>query len=232
MIIRYPTGLYNPFGRLSNFDNVTWHISSEDPPRSNDVIIKIPIAEELKNLPGVAYERKQRREAFGELIFTINESNRTMTGSATKLYGEGDVLEFQNDDRQDLVMPRGDRVESRHNLNDLDLSSVGLEADDIEQFNLSIYDKKSELERQFLDVRSEISDLETQIQEVQKHINETNKALNAVKVLEDDQLESKILDKRNQYQEQHDDLVNEHTSKSDDLASIVDNLNRIDMVAK
>lgn len=232
MIIRYPTGLYDSFGRLAQSTNITWHISSEDPPRSNNIVIKIPIAEESQDLPGFEYERKTRRQAFGKLIYTINEANRTVAGSIVKLFAEGDVLDFQDDDRADLNIPRSDRLEAQHSLNEIDLEAAGLNSNDIENFNSLIYDKKITLEKQFLVIRAEIHDIETGIQEIQKKINESNKALEAVRILGDKDLGAKIEEKRVTYQDEHDALAKQHNTKTEELAVVVNNLGKIDMVAK
>ena len=75
MIIRYPTGLYNLFGSINDAPNITWHISNNNPPRSNDVIIKIPLSEEIRQAPISSIDRKVRRKAYGDLVYTINEVN-------------------------------------------------------------------------------------------------------------------------------------------------------------
>ena len=232
MIIRYPTGLYNLFGSIENAPNVTWYISNDDPPRSKDVTIKIPPSEEIRQIPTSPVDRKVRRKAYGDLVYTINEVNNRIANSGKKQYGEGDILDFTEDDRDDLSIPRGKRVEYRHDLNELDMESIGLDEKDIEKFNSEVYDKKEELENQYLSIRQDIEDIEINIKETQKKINESDKALSAVKILGDSELENKIIVKKSQYVAKINELTIEHNKKSTQVAAIVDNLFKIDMVAK
>jgi len=233
MIIKYPTGLYNLFGSIKDAPNVTWYISTEAPPRSNDVIIKIPTAEEVRQIPVSNIERKTRRKTYGDLVYTINEVNNSVTNSGKKQYGEGDVLEFSEiEDEESISIPRGKRIEHRHDLNELDMEAIGLNEDDIEKFNSDVYDKKEELEQQYLLIRQEIENIEIDLKDIQKNINESNKALNAVMILEDKELEDKINIKKIEYESQINLLTKQHEEKTQLVASIVDDLNRIDMVAK
>lgn len=232
MIIKYPTGLYNLFESINDAPNITWYISNNAPPRSKDVIIKIPPSEEIRQIPISPIDRKVRRKSYGDLIYSINEVNNKIANSGKKQYGEGDVLDFAEDNRDDLSIPRGKRVEHRHNLNELDMESVGLDEDDVAKFNSGVYDKKEELENQYLLVRQDIEDIEINIKETQKKVNESNKALDAVKILGDFELENKIIIKRSQYIYKITELSVEHDQKSAQVAVIVDDLFKIDTVAK
>ena len=232
MIINYPTGLYNLFGSIEDTSNVTWYISNNEPPRSSDVIIKIPIAEELQPLPVTVINKKVRRQSFGDLVYTINEANNSAAASGKKQYSEGDILDFQEDNRENLGIPRGKRVEFRHNLNELDMESIGLDDEDVERFNSDVYDKKDELEQQYLSKRQDIGNIEIGIQEMQKKINESNKALNAILILDDEDLQKKVEDRKAEYESQMSELVVRHDELVEEVAAIVDNLNKIDMVAK
>jgi len=232
MIISYPTGLYNLFGSLDDSPNVTWYISNNAPPRSNNVITKIPPAEEVRRIPVSDIDKKTRRNVYGDLVYTINEASNSVANSGKKQYGEGDILDFVEDDREVLEIPRGKRIEHRHDLNELDAISIGLDQDDVDKLNSDIYDKKEELEQQYLLIRQDIENIEISIKETQKNINESNKALNAVIILDDEELQNKIEAKKSEYEKEIDDLTDEHKEKSSKLAVIVDNLFKIDMVAK
>jgi len=232
MIIKFPTGLYNSFGSIKNAPNVTWYISNNDPPRSNDVIIKIPPSEEVQPIPSPTIERKTRRLTYGDLVYTISEATNSVAMSGKKTYSEGDILEFRDDDRENLDVPRGKRVEFRHDLNELDMESIGLDDDDIDKFNSDVDDKKTELEEQYLAKRQEIENIEIGIQETQKKINESEKALNAVLVLDDEELQNKIEERKEIYEEQIAVLTQQHADATAEVALIVDDLQKIDMVAK
>lgn len=232
MIIRYPTGLYNLFGSIEDVPNITWYMSSEAPPRSKNVIIKIPTAEETRQAPNSPIERKARRNTYGNLVYTINEVNNSIANSNKKQYGEGDILDFAEiDDKESIDIPRGKRVEHRHNLNELDTEAIGLDKDDIEKFNSDVYDKKEELEEQYRLIRQDVENIEINLEEIQKNINESNKALNAIIILGDKELEDKINTKKTEYELQVDILTKQHKEKTQQVALIVDDLNKIDMVA-
>lgn len=232
MIIHWPTGLYDEYGSLDDAPNVTWYISNNPPPEDNSITIKVPVAEEIRPAPDKIFDNQTRRLSFGNLVYTINEAANTIPGSAVKTYSEGDIIEFSDDDRPDLTMPRNNTVQFRHDLNELDLESVGLDDEEVNEFNLSVSNKKNELEKQFLSIRTEINDIEIKIPETQKKLNESIKALNAANILEDQELIDKITSKRDQYNEELDSLVEQHNEKVEELGVIVDKLNRIDMVAK
>jgi hypothetical protein len=188
MIITSPTGLYKsilPQGTESG--NITYAISTQDPPRSNVRLIIHPIAEILTPAPDKIFDDNERRAQFGELIFTIAQSSRAMPGSNSKLFELGQALDFENSPPEQEIEPSKspDNIEIRHNTNMLDLEGLGLTKDEIAQVTLDSEEKQSELEAEFLAIRTEIQNLDTEITENQKKINETNKAINAVREVYD-----------------------------------------------
>lgn len=230
MIIRYPTGLY---GLSDNDLNVTWHISNNDPPRSNLVTIKIPTSEEVRQIPPLTYDGETRRKTFGELIYTINESNDRIAGSGTKALGEGDILDFPEETEEtEISIPRNNRIERRHDLNVLDLVSAGLDEDEIGDFYKSVNVKKQQLDQEFALIRAQISSMETGIKEIQKKINETTKVIKAVSVLEDEELLDKIIKRKQEYELINSKLIEEHEIKTKELEDVVDQTNEIDTVLK
>jgi hypothetical protein len=229
MIINYPTGLYVG---LNSEDNVTWHISNNEPRRSADAVIRIPFAEEIRPLPLPEFDDQSRRSTYGELIYTINDTSKSQAGSGTKAFAEGDVIDFQDGDAISIGIPRSNRIEFKHNNNQIDLESAGLTEEDIDELNSSAFLKKKELDEEFASLRTFISDIETGIVEVQKNINETNKALSAVSVLGDDELTEKISHKLTEYQDQLNDLTQLHEEKLSELDAVVDQINKLDVVVK
>jgi len=231
MIIRYPTGSYDIFGSLSKASNISWYISSNDPPRSSDVVLKVPIAEESRTLPPPAI-KSIKRGTYGELVYTISTANNTIAASLTKVYGEGDILGFSIPETANVDIPRSENIQLRHDLNEINLSDVGLDSEDVVKFNNSVSVVQTTLEASFLVVRSSISDLEITIQEIQKKINETNKALSAVTIIGDVELQIKIKSKLDSYQSQLNLMVEDHNQKTTELSGIVDDMIQIGMVAK
>ena len=228
MIIKYATGIYNSVNDIDKLNNITWYISSNNPPRSTNVIIKIPTAEEIRETIPERFDRN----IYGDLVYTINQANNTIAHSLTKIYGEGDVLDFNTDTRQGISIPRNNNIEMRHDLNVLDLATAGLNENDINKFNTSVNTKQSELQMQFSVIRSEISDIEIEIKETQKKLNETNKALNALVIIGDVELQQKVTAKKTEYEKQITNLATKHDELNKQLSVVVDNMLKIGMVIK
>lgn len=230
MIINYPTGLYNTFGNLGNQSNITWYISNNIPPRSNSVITKIPVAEELNKKENFVFDNKTRRQTFGNLIFSIEESNDTISGSNIKTFAEGDVLDFDVANESNLQIPRNNKIEFRHNSNEIDYKAMGLNEQEIDDICSTIYDKNNELNEQFIILRQEINDIDVTINELQKNINEVTKAINAIAILDDKDLLDKLNHKKDEYQKNMEELMVSHNEKTTELNMLVDNITSINMV--
>lgn len=184
MILRFPTGLYQDTGQLPEgvaAGNVTFVISNEEPKRSDIVVVQLPVSEEIKPSPAPLYSEADRREAFGELVYTLVESNRTESGSNKKLFGIGDFLEFDTDDIElpDLLgVPR--QVDIQHNTNLIDYADAGLTIEEISEITTSATTKKRELESEIALLQSQVVNLQSAALENQKRINETRKLISAV----------------------------------------------------
>jgi hypothetical protein len=230
MIINYPTGLYDTFNNLENQPNITWYISNNIPPRSKDTVIKIPVAEELQKRKNLAFDDKTRRQTFGNLIFSIEESNNTISESNTKTLAEGDILDFEVADTIDLMIPRNNKIEFRHNSNELNYETMGLNNQEIDDLQSSIFDKNNELNTQFITLRQEITDIEIEISELQKNTNEVTKAINAVTLINDDDLLHKLNIKKTEYKKITEELTLLHNEKTIELGTLVNNITSMNMV--
>lgn len=183
MIIKAPTGLYRSIlPRGTEAGNISYTISSQDPPRPFINISQLPVIEELTPAPDKIFDDETRRNQFGELIFTIAHSNKNIAGSNAKTFSVGEVLAFDIlPPSEELVTVRSpDDVEVQHNTNLLDLSKLGLTDDEIVALAMRSSAKQVELEKLFVNKQNEIKHFEVEIGEVQKTINENNKTLNAV----------------------------------------------------
>lgn len=184
MILRFPSGLYQDAGQLpegTDTGNVTFVISNEEPKRSSIVVVQLPVSEEIKPAPAPLYSELDRREAFGELVYTLVESNRTESGSNKKLFSIGDFLEFSDDDVElpDLLgVPR--QVDIQHNTNLIDYADAGLTVEEISEITISATAKKRELESEVASLQSEVANLQSAALENQKRINEIRKLISAV----------------------------------------------------
>lgn len=185
MILKFPTGLYQDAGQLpkspSDAGNVTFTISNEIPRRSDTLVVQLPVSEEIRPAPSSLYDDNTRREAYGELVYTTVEANRSLAGSNKKIFSIGEFLEFDVDDielPELLGVPR--HVDLQHNTNLLDYEDAGLSLDEITSITLAAATKKKELENTMASLQMQISDQQTAVTENQKKINETRKLISAI----------------------------------------------------
>jgi hypothetical protein len=197
MIIRVPTGLYDTILPKKEEDNtsVTFTISTDEPPRSEEVFQELPIAEAIRPRVPPDIDDQLRRETVGELIFTVTEASQTISGSAKKTFEVGEILSFEEEVSPTSVTQTPRMVEIRHDTNLLDLEAVGLSTAEILILTELSEQRKSELEIELLDLTSQIEDTKVRIRENQKNINETEKTISAVKVIADGSEPTEILEK-------------------------------------
>ena len=180
MIINFPTGLYDLPREPEDSRSITFMVSNEDPPRINLQFPKIP--------PGAIYRKKSviNREAMGELIFSVSKSSGVEIGSSSRQYEIGQILSF-DDVAVKSVKPMlvTSKSEFRHNLNEFDYGSMGLDDDDysiIENFSAAAREKLSSDLNKLKQLRA---DSEVIIHKNQKLINEINKNVNALTIIAD-----------------------------------------------
>ena len=144
------------------------------------------------------------------MAFTISEPSPTDVGTSRSAFGVGQVLDFEEGDAPDLTIPSTEKIESRHNLNVLDFSSMGLSAEEIVSFNEQVEKKVLKLEREYEIKRSALDDNQTAIKENQKSINESSQAIYAAELVGDEDILSKLNNHRDELLVERDRLVNEH----------------------
>jgi len=232
--------LYQDAGQLpqspSDVGNVIYTISNEDPKRSNALVVQLPVAEEIRKRPGIVYNDKDRRVAFGELIYTLIEANRTETGTNRKLFDVGEILEFDDDDiviPDQMKIPK--QVDIQHNTNLLDLEDIGLSVDEINSVITQVENRKKELENKVAEFQSLISNNQTLIQENQKKLNETHKAMNAVKIAFNDAsnpIVLKLLAHVEELSNERDTLIATVNSLNDEASKAFDELIKVSTLVK
>jgi hypothetical protein len=232
VIITAPTGLYKPvLPQGESLGNITYTIS-EDPPRSNIVVLHLPVAESLPTATSDILDDQTSRAQFGELIFTISNSTRTVPGSNQKTFEVGEVLEFEeNPPIQELDILRSPQnIEIQHNTNLLDLGSVGLTESEIESLTQGSLIKQNELRLQFAQKNTEVKDLETDISENQKRINETNKTIRATKVVfgitngSDNEIFQKLTATLEELETERDQLISDYNAKVAEVEMVLKEL--------
>jgi len=232
MIIEFPTALYNavlPEDANDN-QNITFLISSTDPPRSEKTFFQLLYSEELKNLPSKIHNDNRRRANLGEFIFNVSFASQSNTINGAKMFESGQLLEFPDVESIDgiNVLEVPDRVEVQQNNNVLDLESVGLnenESNDlIDQSETKFHKSISILN----DLGMQVKDKKAAIQENQKLINETRKARDAALVVFSDTStgvnDNEIVIKLNQKEQE---LISEKDDLISELNSLIDQANEI-----
>jgi len=210
---------------------VTWTISSEDPIRSQESFLQLPIAEELRKRDPRNFTEQQRRIDQGELLFTIIQGSQVDNGSNTKLFEVGQFLEFDNQEQIEDVETTNapDLIDIMHFTNLLDLQAAGLTEEEIEQVLLQADDRQRELEDQVASLQVEINDLESQIIEVQKGINETNKAIGAIQEIgiTDTTIIEKLQENLDQLTTERSDTISAVNDRKADLEEAYNSLLRV-----
>lgn len=183
MIIGFPTALYTASipQEASESGNVTFTVSSEDPPRSTETFFQLLRSEEIRGLPPRIYDEITRRLTFDQLIFTVSTGTQRKAGAGTKAYEVGQLLDFDDiqepDDVDTLNVP--DVVELQQNTNLLNYAELGLTDEQVEELLLGANQRFNEEVTNLNVTKSAIADKESDIKDNQRLLNETNKALDA-----------------------------------------------------
>lgn len=241
MIIRYPTGLYSNILPQNPQDsgNITFVISNNPPPRTNLIFPKIPL--------GIVDKKKQRREidavnrrnTVGDLIFEVSKSRRDIEGNNGKMFEIGQVLEFNNNSTKTLSpMLVGSKTITQHNLNKINYDELGVDSNEqqlIGDSSLLTYRKLSD---ELNIIKRKRENAEQLILLNQKIINDSNRTLNALKIVQqqnvndDDinQLIIKVERRKSLAEQERDSAVNIANQSSDMASKILDELRSISTV--
>lgn len=182
MIISFPTALYDAIlPKEEDSGNVTFTISSNDPPRSTETFFQLFGSEELRPLPDRIFTRAERRLNLGELIFQVATGTQSVVADGAKVFEVGQVLDFEDitepSNVTQLEVP--EVIELQQNTNLLNLESLGLTEDEA---SLLVSDANSKLDdsiNRFNNTKTAISDKEAQIEDNQRLSNEVRKAKDA-----------------------------------------------------
>lgn len=183
MIIRYPTAFYKPLlpSKDSDAGDVTFTISTQDPPRPKNASIKVP--------DGIAPKTTRPpigRSQFGDLIFTITDSAQSTLLNGTNQYFIGDVLEFVADQTSEQVSAAPTALlEVRHDLSRIDYKALGLSDDEITLLSNESASAQEQIRKELNNKRLEFENNNIEITNTQKLLNETNKTLSATKIVYD-----------------------------------------------
>ena len=206
MIIDTPTALYSSV--LPTFDgvgNVTFTISSYDPPRP--VISPTPLTrgQSVRSLPPKIYDPLTRRTAFGELVFSVSSGSQTIIPASTKAFEVGQILDF-DDVPEDIptvaVLNVPDTIDLQQNTNVLDYEAAGLTPDEVQSIQDTAQLQMTAKVDDINALKTQIMDYQTQIQDNQRSLNEIQKLIDATTVLfgTDTSIPDKLLAKQQELQ--------------------------------
>lgn len=185
MIIRYPTGLYGTVipKQPEDAGNVTFLISNTTPPRSDLLFPKVPRGIVEKQRPSRTIILTDRRNTFGNLVFSISKATRKEEGNSARQFEIGQVLDFNDTSgRSADAMLVGAITEIRHDTNILDYEQMGLTAEEeqaIADLSLLTHDQLANRLNELKQLRG---DAEQVINVQQKLINDTTKTINSLQV--------------------------------------------------
>lgn len=235
MQIKYPTAFYRSVipAKPQQAGNVTFIISSTEPPRPKNASIKVPngLAPQIPRKP-------ISRTNFGELVFTISDANRTILNNSTKQYVLGDVLEFQTAGINSSVAEAPTTLlEIRHDLTRIDYRSLGLSDDDINTLSSESNSVQEQIRSTLAIKQKQYDDIITNISNLQTILNETQKALSATNIIYNQTLSSSIKDiidklqiKSSETSSQIESLVSQSAIISVDINALIDRARSVGVI--
>jgi len=218
MIISAPTALYLSILPKTPSDpgNITWTISSNDPPRITEVLFIVPQIEELRPLPPIIFDPAQRQVDTGDYVFNLSYTNKSMVGIGSKSYEAGQVLEFgdEEDVAAATILLVPDILDLQQNTNFLDPTAAGLTDDEASRLTVESRKKLNNTISSLNETLALIKQLEVSILDNQKSINETTKMYDAsVSSLgPDDEITKKLSSRITALQSARTDLITSHDS--------------------
>ena len=223
MIIEFPTGLYITEFPQSAEDStsITYLVSSTDPPRSEQIFVQVPVAEQLRSLPDKVFSKAENRAVLGEFLFSISGATNSEAGSNKKKFEVGEILDFETETLPELINTEVPfNLDLLQDTNLLDLESLGLTDAEIIALTASAEKAFAELIVSLNSTLEQVANNRIAIEENQKSINEARKAKEAALVVAG--TGSSIVEKLAQTEE---DLIEER-----DL--LVDETNALSLLAQ
>lgn len=187
MILRFPTGFYAEVlpQKPEDRGNVTFTVSNSDPPRARLLFTKIPTGLASRPRPDRVYSDAERAAVFSKLAHSSSRASPSVLASGSKQFEAGQTIEFGTQGTVPTLTPMlvAPATEIRHDTNLLDLTSLGVAADDQDAVGTAAYSLYKTLSARLNAIVQERTDTETALTTTQKLLNETNKALASLAVL-------------------------------------------------
>lgn len=183
MIISNPTGLYTPIlPKSGEVGNITYTISTQDPPRSQEIFVQLPLSEEIRKSPDRIFTKIQKRRFYGQLLYDITIPGPSDEGSGNKQFEIGEVLEFTDQDLEADFYELS-RIELRQDLKVVDFSIAGLTEEEYNELVLGSEKKINELSDEINKIGQNIKVNSSNISENQSAINNSNNILENIIVV-------------------------------------------------
>jgi hypothetical protein len=232
MDIQFPTTLYESVLPADADDNtnITYTISSQDPPRQANTLIQLPKAEEIKPLPQRTIDALTNRDLVGEFLTALSFSNPNIASNSKRQFEIGQVLEFASETLPVLnntFVPDETEFSQSTNILSDDLPITEEERANIhdlaaQQFN-DLTDRLNSLKQSIANNKISISD-------AQKSINETRKAIGSLGVVlsdTDNEIINRLETSLSGLIEERDELVAETNALSVEAETAYDELLKV-----
>jgi hypothetical protein len=182
MIITFPTALY--LSVLEEAGNITFLVSSTDPPRPQTTTLQLFRGEELRELPQRVFTEKDREKTLGQLFASLAFGSKAVAGQGKKPLEIGQLLEFIT--QQEQVLPEAlagpEQLDIQHDLNLLDLEAAGLNDEEIDELQETAQTRFKELVGEFKAFQTTIASTKIKIDSNQRTTNEVRKAIQASQI--------------------------------------------------
>ena len=237
MIIHYPTALYEAIlPTLTSVGNVTFTISSNDPPRGVTIVPPLQSSGSGKALPSRTINSETRRAALGGLFFVVASGTAYGVSDSKKAYEVGQLLDFSDASDNPPALNTAlvpVTIELQQNTNVLDLTSIGLSTDEINSLTVNARSMLDISISQFNDAQTTIQQLGNLIQDNQRSLNELYKVEAAASiVLNDPVTMKKIEDKKQQLLAERTQLANSYNVETTNAQAIYTNILSIKEVVR
>lgn len=218
MIISAPTALYDSIlpQQPEVAGNITWTISSNDPPRPDIVVPIISQIETMKPLPPLPFNPSERPINTGAFVFSLNSSTSKNAGSGKKLFEVGQTLEFTEEVPPTVTTKKTpDIIDLQQNTNILDIEDVGLSQEEVVDISIDARTRFNYLTDQINVLTADINILKIEISNNQKSMNEVIKIKNAAILLYgDNSVVQKLILKEEGLLMQRDELIAQVDAKN------------------
>lgn len=187
MIINHPTALYIPIlPKSGEAGNITYTISTQDPPRSLEIFVQLPLSEEIRQSPSRVFTKIQKRQFYGQLLYDITIPGPSSSGSGIPQFEIGEILEFTDQDLEADSYSLN-KIELRQDLKVVDFELAGLSQEEYYELVLASERRIDELSDEINTVGQKLKNNSSKISSNQASINNSNSVLeNIVAVFGED----------------------------------------------